>query len=69
MKTGVILTDIQGDFTDLKHGSLAVKGIDQPFIDTVLAATKMLTEKGFAIFCHPRLAPHQPHLFFPHLSG
>ena len=39
MKTGVIVTDIQGDFTGLKHGSLAVKGTDQRFIDKVLAAT------------------------------
>jgi len=50
MKTGVIVTDIQGDFTELKHGSLAVKGTDQRFIDTVQEATKKLKEKGFAIF-------------------
>jgi nicotinamidase/pyrazinamidase len=50
MKTGVIVTDIQGDFTELKHGSLAVEGTDQGFIATVLAATNLLKEKGFAIF-------------------
>ena len=50
MKTAVIVTDIQGDFTELKHGSLAVKGTDQRFLDRVLTATKMLKEKGIAIF-------------------
>jgi nicotinamidase/pyrazinamidase len=50
MKTGVIVTDIQEDFTELKRGSLAVKGTDQRFIEKVLAATKMLKEKGFTIF-------------------
>lgn len=50
MKTGVIVTDIQGDFTEVKHGPLAVKGTDKRFIGKVLAATKMLKEKDFAIF-------------------
>lgn len=50
MKTGVIVTDIQGDFTEFKHGSLAVKDTDQRFVDKVLAASKTLKEKGVAIF-------------------
>ena len=69
MKTGVIVTDIQGDFTELKHGSLPVKGTDQRFIDKVIAATKMLKKKGCAIFATRRLAPQGAYLFFHHLSG
>jgi nicotinamidase/pyrazinamidase len=44
------VTDIQGDFTEVKYGSLAVKGTDKRFIDKVMAATKILKEKGYAIF-------------------
>jgi len=58
MKTGVIVTDIQGDFTELMHGSLAVKGTDQGYVDRVLAATNRLKAKGFFIFAtqdwHPK---------------
>ena len=65
MKTGVIVIDIQGDFTELKHGSLAVKGTDQRFIDRVLAATKMLKEKGVAIFATHDWHPSDISLFSP----
>ena len=69
MKTGVIVTDIQGDFTELKHGSLAVKGTDQRFIDKVLAATKMLKEKGFAIFATQDWHPINHISFFTTYPG
>jgi nicotinamidase/pyrazinamidase len=69
MKTGVIVTDIQGDFTELKRGSLAVKGTDQPFIDKVLAATKILKEKGFAIFVTQDFHPGNHISFFTTYPG
>jgi nicotinamidase/pyrazinamidase len=69
MKTGVIVTDIQGDFTGLKHGSLAVKGTDQRFIDKVLAATKMLKEKGVAIFATQDWHPSNHISFFTTYPG
>ncbi len=31
-KTGIIVVDVQGDFTILKKGSLAVPGTDKTFI-------------------------------------
>ncbi len=49
-KTGVIVVDLQGDFTTLHNGSLAVEGTDQSYIDNVLMATKTLKEKGYKIF-------------------
>jgi len=49
-KTGVIVTDIQGDFTEAKAGSLAVGGTDQTFIDRVEKATSKLNRKGCLIF-------------------
>lgn len=69
MKTGVIVTDIQGDFTELKHGSLAVKGTDQRFIDRVLAATKILKEKGAAIFTTQDWHPSNHISFFTTYPG
>jgi len=49
-KIGVIVVDIQGDFTKLKNGSLAVEGTDEAYIKTVEEGTKRLKEAGFPIF-------------------
>jgi len=69
MKTGAIVTDIQGDFTELKHGSLPVKGTDQRFIDKVIAATKMLKRKGCAIFATQDWHPKEHISFFTTYPG
>jgi len=47
---GVIVVDLQGDFTTLKKGSLAVAGTDQSYLDKVIAATEDLRRKGHPIF-------------------
>jgi len=49
-KTGVIVVDIQGDFTKLKNGSLAVDGTDETYINAVEEKTKKLREIGIPIF-------------------
>jgi len=49
-QTGVIVVDVQGDFTLLKKGSLAVQDTDQSYIDDIIAATKQLKNKGYKIF-------------------
>ena len=49
-KTGVIVVDIQGDFTKLKNGSLAVDGTDETYINAVEEKTKKLREVGIPIF-------------------
>lgn len=55
---GVIVVDVQGDFTTWKHGSLAVKGTDKEFVDKVRQATEALKKKGYVIFAtqdwHPK---------------
>ena len=38
--TGVIVVDMQGDFTTYKNGSLAVEGTDKAFVDKVQKSTK-----------------------------
>jgi nicotinamidase/pyrazinamidase len=57
-KTGVIVVDMQGDFTTFKKGSLAVKGTDKAFVDKVTKATETLKKKGLPIFAtqdwHPK---------------
>jgi nicotinamidase/pyrazinamidase len=49
-KTGVIVTDIQGDFTTWKKGSLAVNGADRAFVHKVQNATETLAREGCLIF-------------------
>jgi nicotinamidase/pyrazinamidase len=49
-KIGAIVVDMQGDFTTLKKGSLAVNGTDEAFVQKVQKATEELAEHGFVIF-------------------
>lgn len=49
-KLGVIVVDLQGDFTTLKKGSLAVEGTDQAYVDQVRQATESLRKKGYPIY-------------------
>lgn len=49
-RIGVIVVDVQGDFTEWKKGSLAVSGTDKAFIERVRNATKLLKEAGFLLF-------------------
>ena len=48
-KTGVIVVDVQGDFTTWKDGSLAVDGTDSHFIGKVRKATETLDRGGYLI--------------------
>ena len=54
---GVIVVDMQGDFTEWKSGSLAVNGTDKAFVEKVQKTTQALSEKGYLVFatqdCHP----------------
>lgn len=48
-KIGVVVVDMQGDFTTYKNGSLAVEGSDKEFIDKVEKATAALKARGYLI--------------------
>jgi nicotinamidase/pyrazinamidase len=50
VKIGIIVVDIQGDFTKLKNGSLAVEGTDEAYIKAVEENTKKLKEARYPIF-------------------
>ncbi len=49
-KIGINVVDIQGDFTTLKNGSLAVDGTDEAYIKAVKENTKKLKEAGFPVY-------------------
>jgi len=49
-RIGVIVVDIQGDFTTWKNGSLAVPGTDEAFVKKVEEATRGLSKAGFPVF-------------------
>jgi len=63
-QTGVIVVDVQGDFTLLKKGSLAVQQTDQSYIDKVLAATKQLKNQGYKIFATQDFHPENHVSFY-----
>jgi len=47
---GVIVVDVQGDFTKFKNGSLAVEETDEAYVKMVQDSTKRLKAAGFPIF-------------------
>lgn len=47
---GVIVVDVQGDFTTWKKGALAVAGTDAAFIEKLKKATADLKQSGHAVF-------------------
>jgi nicotinamidase/pyrazinamidase len=49
-KRAALVVDIQGDFTEWKHGSLAVPGTDEDFVRQVAQATVRLKDAGLVIF-------------------
>ncbi len=57
-KTGVIVVDVQADFTTWKKGSLAVEGADEGYVRQVAGATALFKEAGFAVYAtqdwHPK---------------
>ena len=49
-KTGVIVVDMQCDFTTWKNGTLAVNGADEAYVKKVAEATALLKKEGFPIY-------------------
>jgi nicotinamidase/pyrazinamidase len=67
--TGVIVVDIQGDFTKLKNGSLAVEGTDEAYIKAVQENTKRLKEAGYPVFATQDWHPADHASFFTNHKG
>ena len=49
-RIGVVVVDVQGDFTQFKKGSLAVAGTDEAFIKALHEGTWRLKRAGYPIY-------------------
>ena len=68
-KIGVIVVDVQGDFTKFKNGSLAVEGTDEAYIKTVQENTKKLKSLGYPIYATQDWHPKNHASFFTNHPG
>ncbi len=68
-RIGVIVVDMQGDFTTYKNGSLAADGTDQAFVEKVAKTTQMLKEKGYPIFATQDWHPPEHVSFYSNHAG
>jgi nicotinamidase/pyrazinamidase len=66
---GVIVVDLQGDFTTFKNGALAVGGTDQEYLIKVTAATKAFRNKGYPIFATQDWHPMDHVSFYTNHAG
>jgi len=68
-KMGIIVVDLQGDFTKFKNGSLAVEGTDEAYIKAVQESTKKLKGAGFPIYATQDWHPADHASFFTNHKG
>lgn len=66
---GVIVVDVQGDFTKFKNGSLAVEGTDEAYVKAVEDQTKKLKAAGLPIFATQDWHPAKHLSFFSNHPG
>jgi nicotinamidase/pyrazinamidase len=67
--TGVIVVDLQADFTELKSGSLAVPGTNAKYIEAVQQATQRFSDQGLAIYLTQDWHPVDHVSFFTNNPG
>jgi len=68
-KMGVIVVDVQGDFTKFKNGSLVVEGTDGVYLKTVEENTKKLKDVGLPIYATQDWHPKNHVSFFTNHKG
>ena len=68
-EVAVIVVDLQGDFTTMKKGSLAVNGTDKAFVDKVAKATDTLSKKGHPVYATQDWHPKDHVSFFSNHEG
>jgi nicotinamidase/pyrazinamidase len=66
---GVIVVDIQGDFTEVAQGSLAVAGTDRSYVEDVKDALGRLTQAGLTILATQDWHPADHISFFSNHEG
>lgn len=68
-KRGVIVVDLQGDFTEARRGALAVAGTDEAYLESVRAACRRLFERGFPLYATQDWHPVDHVSFFSNHPG
>jgi len=68
-KNGVIVVDVQGDFTKFKNGTLAVEGTDEAYIRIVGESTTKLKEAGLPIYATQDWHPANHASFYTNHKG
>lgn len=68
-KWGGIVVDLQGDFTEVKQGALAVAGTDEAYLESVRAACRRLFERGVALYATQDWHPADHISFFSSHPG
>ncbi len=66
---GVIVVDVQADFTTWKDGSLAVQGTDKAFLDKIKKATESLKKAGHPVYATMDWHPEGHVSFFTSFPG
>ena len=67
--TGVIVVDVQADFTELNSGSLAVPGTDAQYISTLQKSTRGFLQQGLRIYFTQDWHPADHVSFFTNHPG
>ena len=67
--TGVIVVDVQADFTELKSGSLAVPGTDADYISAVQRSTQQFLHQGLRVYFTQDWHPADHVSFFTNNPG
>jgi len=67
--TGVIVVDLQADFTELKSGTLAVPGTDVKYVQDVETATRNLKQRGLSVYFTQDWHPADHVSFFTNNPG
>jgi nicotinamidase/pyrazinamidase len=67
--TGVIVVDVQADFTELKSGSLAVAGSDAQYISAVQKSTRGFLQQGLRVYFTQDWHPADHVSFFTNNPG
>lgn len=68
-KAGVLVVDVQGDFTEMKHGSLAVQGTGEDYLKRVYDALQLFKNRGLALFATQDYHPENHISFFTNHRG
>lgn len=66
---GIIVVDVQGDFTVWKNGSLAVDGTDKAFVENLQKATEAFKKDGYPIYATQDWHPRDHVSFFTNHQG